>query len=233
MGIRAVIQSILRKQGYEFVRYPIRQVLDDAGVTVVLDVGANLGQYGQELRHLGYRGRIVSFEPQPGPFRILAACASADPLWDVSPLALGSKPGTATLNVSEQNASSSLLPILPIHVASAPASRYTGTVEVDVNTVDRVFDAHCRPDDVVFLKVDTQGFEREVLAGAAGVLGRVAGLQLEMSLVPLYDGGPLIEDLVGSLRAFGFVPVWLNHGFKDAETQRLLQVDGLFLRPAP
>lgn len=233
MGIRAVIQSILRKQGYEFVRYPIRQVLDDAGVTVVLDVGANLGQYGQELRHLGYRGRIVSFEPQPGPFRTLAACAAADPLWDVSPLALGSEPGTATLNVSEQDASSSLLPILPAHVASAPASRYTGTVEVDVNTVDRVFDTHCRPDDVVFLKVDTQGFEREVLAGAAGALGRVAGLQLEMSLVPLYDGGPLIEDLVGSLRAFGFVPVWLNHGFKDAETQRLLQVDGLFLRPAP
>lgn len=230
MGFRAVVQAVLRRRGYEVVRYPISRVLRDAGVTVVLDVGANTGQYGHELREVGYHGRIVSFEPQPGPFQTLASGAASDPLWDVSPLALGAEPGTATLNLSEQNASSSLLPMLPAHVASAPTSRYTGAVEVEVDTVDRVFSTHCQPSDRVFLKIDTQGFEREVLAGAADTLDRVVGLQLELSLVSLYDGGPLIEDLIGRVRARGFVPVWLNHGFKDAATQRLLQVDCLFLR---
>ena len=87
-------------------------------MTVVLDVGANAGQYGRELRTLGYRGRIVSFEPQPGPFAALEAASTADPAWTAVLLALGAEAGTAQMNVSALDVSSSTL---RAHEASATA----------------------------------------------------------------------------------------------------------------
>jgi FkbM family methyltransferase len=231
-GPRAILQSILRRFGYELVRYPIVHFLDRFGIDVVLDVGANTGQYGRELRRLGYRGRIVSFEPLRAAFEELERNAMGDPAWSTVRLAMGSADTEATLHVSGKSASSSLLDMLPRHTEVAPETAYVAEERVDVRCLDHVIDTYCSRSDRVLLKIDTQGFESEVLAGARESLNWIAGVQMELSMVPLYLSEKLVEDLIASVRAHGLVPYWLNHGFKDPSSQQLLQVDGLFFRDA-
>ena len=59
----------------------LRGALELHGITVVLDVGANEGQYGVQLRRSGYGGRIVSFEPGSEAHASVTACAAADEKW--------------------------------------------------------------------------------------------------------------------------------------------------------
>ena len=165
-------------------------------VDLVLDVGANAGQYGRGLRDAGYRGRIVSFEPMRGAYARLEHEAKSDPFWDTRNFALGDFDGSAEINISANSYSSSILEMLPRHVQSAPVSRYTGRESVAVHKLDTVIDALTVGSEALFLKVDTQGYEKRVLAGAAHTLNWIVGAQLELSLVPLYDGNALLGEMV-------------------------------------
>ncbi len=80
------------------------------------------------------------------------------------------------------------------------------------------------------MKVDVQGFEMFVLDGANEILPQVIAIEVELSLTQLYDGGPLFIDMINHLEKLGFALVTLNHVFSDANTDLLLQVDGIFLR---
>lgn len=232
MVLSEIIAGFLRRHGFLLKRYPLRHLFRQLDCGVVLDVGANAGQYAKELRsECGYGGRIVSFEPMAAAFRALTQAARSDPLWSVHHYGLGSSPGSRTIHIAGNSASSSLLEMLPAHVDGAPQSAFVGEEQVVIKRLDDVFDELCGADDRVMLKVDTQGFELDVLNGAQESLPRVAALELEMSLIPLYEGAPLAEQLVGMLRAAGFVPYWLTQGFRNPRTQQLLQVDGVFVRP--
>lgn len=198
---------------------------------VVLDVGANTGQYAEGIRRLGFRGRIVSFEPLPDAHGILTTRASADANWHIAAqLALGSQVGTATMNISVNSVSSSLLPMLDSHVYAAPESRYSGAIPVRVDRLDAQVVSLVSPDASLWLKIDTQGFEKEVLLGATNALSRVVVVQVELSLIPLYDGGPVFSEMVAFIESLGFEMFSLVPGFIDARTGRLLQVDGFFVR---
>jgi hypothetical protein len=83
----------------------------------------------------------------------------------------------------------------------------------------------------LFLKIDVQGFEPQVLEGAARLLDRTQGVQLELSLAPLYEGQTLFLPLVDWLAKKGFELWALIPGFIDNKTGRMLQVDGIFFRP--
>ena len=89
---------------------------------------------------------------------------------------------------------------------------------------------HALDPDRTLLKVDTQGFEAQVLDGAGPLLGRLAAISLELSFVPLYEGQQLFDDLVTRLRDAGYVLYALEAGFGDRRTGRMLQCDGLFVR---
>jgi len=90
---------------------------------------------------------------------------------------------------------------------------------------DRHFDQNC-----ALLKMDVQGYEEAVLRGAHRSLSMVRGVQLELSLVPLYEGAWSFSDAVEHFQASGFELVSLEPGFYDHSTGRLLQVDGIFMR---
>jgi FkbM family methyltransferase len=116
------------------------RILEHHGITVVLDVGANVGQYATRLRQGGWAGRIVSFEPLPTARVALEQAAASDPLWDVAPpMALGASAGTATLNVSPESDMSSTLPFLPEMADLLDSAAYTGTVTVPLARLDEVF----------------------------------------------------------------------------------------------
>jgi FkbM family methyltransferase len=231
-------RNLLRGRGWDVVRWtglqhPLGQrmrMLRHHGVNVVLDVGANEGQYGKELRLARYRGRIVSFEPLAAPFARLEEAARKDPAWDAVRLALGDADGEATINVSANSVSSSFLPVLPAHTEAAAGSAIAGVESVAVRRLDGVFDQYVRAGEVAFLKLDVQGYELRALAGAAGVIDRITGIQAEMSLVPLYEGAPLLTDILAWAAEHGFSLVGLEPGFADPTTGRLMQADGIFFR---
>jgi FkbM family methyltransferase len=204
MRIRKFFQKALRFSGYDIVEYhpshhPLARrkwLLDVYGVNLVLDVGANTGQFSEKLRENGYRGKIISFEPLPDAFGLINAKAMNDRWeWEVHNFALGSREERATIHVAGNSYSSSILPMLPSHEQSAPGSSYVCDVEIDVKTLDSVFLPEWRASRDVFLKIDTQGFEKQVLDGAAESLPFIDTIQIEMSMIPLYDGAILFEEI--------------------------------------
>lgn len=198
----------------------------------MLDVGGNQGQYAKTLRTWGFAGKIVSFEPLSEPFGILEQAASHDPRWVCRRTAVGAKPGRVALNVAANHgASSSVLPMLALHMDAAPQAQYVGTEEVPVITLDSLEGTAWEPADRLYLKVDVQGYERFVLDGAAQTIEKNVDLiELELSFAPLYDGGMLIGEAIDNLRRRGFALSEVKPGFRDVKRHLLLQADGLFVR---
>ena len=238
---RAIVglRRVLHRGGFDLVRFVedtdlLRRrlrLMEHHGIDVIFDVGANGGQYAQTMRALGYRGRIVSFEPLPDAFRQLRLASDGDDLWTVVNVALGEDEREATINVAENSQSSSMLPLLPAHVAAAPDSAYVGQVTVPMRTLDTIIDECLGSRERLFVKIDTQGYEDKVLLGTGQSDDRIVGLQVELSLVPLYAGQRLIEDMVTMLRGRRFVLMSLEPGFWQETTGQLLQADGIFFRP--
>ena len=224
--------SGLGRRGFEVRRHPAarrQRTLSSRGVDLVIDVGASTGGYGRSLREFGYRGRILSFEPLGAAYASLAAAVAEDPRWDARHVALGPEAGEVTMNVASNSTSSSILPMLDTHLDAAPHVSYVGRETVAVSRLDDevagALDTATRP----FLKIDTQGFEREVLAGGADTVAAVVGLQLELSFVPLYDGGMLVDEAVSWAYDHGFHLVGIEQGYASPAGE-ILQVDGVFTR---
>lgn len=229
-----------RKMGADIVRYPtlrtegqrLARLLRTHQIDVVLDVGANVGQYAAGIRRAGFTGRIVSFEPLPQAFAELTRRCAADPTWSAVAVALGKERGHVELNVAGNSTSSSVLPMLARHVAAAPRSAYTTVCTVPIETLDAVFAEHVSPTERGLLKIDTQGYEHEVLRGATQSLDKILGLQLEMSLEPLYEGQVLFREMLQWVYERGFRLAALEPGFSDEATGQMLQMDGVFFRLA-
>ena len=242
MSIKHFVRRCLWRVGLDVRRFDPRssevsQLVRQLAVhqiDVVFDVGANIGQFAKILRDARFTGRIVSFEPSIAAHSALSKHARRDANWIIAPrMALGDHDGTTTLHLSGNSASSSILPMLPSHMSAAPESRYIGSETVDLRTLDRVNTEFLTNTERVFLKLDVQGFEYKVLQGAEQFLRRVAGIQLELSLVPLYDGEHLFHSMLHDLEERGYEMWSLIPGLVDSGTGRLLQLDAIFFRKEP
>ena len=221
--------------GYEVRRFsgprssPREWALTSLGVDLVADVGAHVGTYPLELRRDGYKGRIASFEPMESTFGQLAARAAEDPLWSCRRVAVSDRSGELELHVAGNEQSSSLLAMEEAHVSAAPTSAYVRSETVPALTLDEAL-APEEPYERLFVKIDVQGAEMGVLAGADRSLERAVALELELSLVPLYVGGPLYREVIDHLEGRDFELFGLHPMFSDPRTGRVLQMDGLFVR---
>jgi FkbM family methyltransferase len=234
---KEALQAMVRRTGYEIHRCNptheearLAKLLASQGVSVVLDVGANLGQYAQALRRGGYKKRIVSFEPLSGVFLELSKLAEDDPQWECRRLALGRAQGSADMNVSPNSDVSSFLQMNERYLRNEPTAAFIATEQVPVTRLDSIWDEVVRPEDRPYLKLDAQGFEMEILRGSEAALTRLTGVQAELSLAPLYEGAPLYREVIEHLashgfRLAGFEPVW-----EDPETGEMVQIDGIFIR---
>ena len=207
----------------------VRMLQADA-ITVAIDVGANEGQYGRTLRDSGWTGRIVSFEPQAAAYAALAARARADAAWQTRRLALGERRGSLELNVSASPMSSSFLAMHANHERLVPGSGYVATEHVDCVTLDGVFDEIVGTGDRVALKLDVQGFEARVLAGASDCLSRIALIELELCLAELYVGQPRAEEIIATLAAAGFGLVAVDPEHIEPRTGRTSWANATFRR---
>jgi FkbM family methyltransferase len=206
------------------------RLIETRNISVVIDVGANVGQYALQLRRMGYKGWIYSYEPLPDAFQRLQARSRSDPRWRVFRLAVGDSLDPVTLQVASNSESSSILDMAKRHLDAEPAARFVSSVEVPSTTLDRILGE--LPAEPTLLKIDTQGYEGRVLAGAANSLHRVELLEIELSFFEVYVGQPLFREVDSLLLAAGFELTSLAEGeaFFDPHTGELLQLDGIYAR---
>lgn len=233
-SVRQLGRRTVNRLGLEVTRNPFPRRLvrlcAAAGVDTVADVGANAGQYARSLRANGFAGRIVSCEPLSAAYRVLDGVASTDDRWEALRIALGAEPGTVAVQVAGNSYSSSVLDMLDAHRDAAPDSAYIGAEQAPMTTVDRLFlDRGVAPERTM-LKIDVQGYEMAVLRGAAGALPRLAAVQVELSLTPLYADQALMPEVSGLLEDHGLRLWALEPGFSDPRSGRMLQCDGVFVR---
>ena len=190
---RKVARALLRC-GYDVhrIRPPLAYLetfMQRQRIDTILDVGANTGQFGWEMRRAGYDGRIISFEPLSGAHADLTLRARQDPLWTVAPrIALGSEEGEIAIHVSGFSPASSVLPICDWYREASPEVESVGTETVPCRRLDTVAPPYLKNGNRSLLKLDVQGYEKQVLDGATNVLQLFAGVYLELSLEPLYKG---------------------------------------------
>jgi FkbM family methyltransferase len=207
-GIKQVSVRLLRRAvraaGYELIpswRFPhlglathLRDLFTRLAIDCVLDVGANRGQYGSFLRReVGYTGYMASFEPQSAALPELRARAGRDALWRTFGVALGSQTRQLPLNVMQESAFTSFLaPDLSAVPTLAGLNSVVRVEMVQVRRLDEVMDevrggSGCHS---IYLKLDTQGYDLEVLKGASATLASIAALQTEVSVLPIYRHMP-------------------------------------------
>ncbi len=233
-----VLRAVLARRGIRIdqadslIHTEVRRakLLRSREVDLVLDVGAAGGKYGGELRDAGYLGRIVSFEPLSGPYADLVQAVAEDTEWTCMQAALGASDGELEINVSGNSDSSSFLPMRELHRQTAPESAYVATERVQVRALDSIWDEVATEARNPFLKLDVQGYELEVLQGARSSLPKLTGIQVELSLVSLYEGAPTFHQMIDFLEAEDFRLAGLEPGFCDGDSGELLQADGLFVR---
>lgn len=219
----------LHPYGSEAARF--KAMLTTHRVNLVFDVGANRGDFGRGLREIGYRGRIVSFEPQHEAWTVLSKTAQRDPLWDIAPrAAIGAEDGDVELHVSVNSYSSSVLQVLDALVKIAPESAYVGRESVPLRRLDTFAGHYVRADSILMIKADVQGFELEVLRGARELLKTASGLHLELSLIPLYQGQCAYDEIIVELKGCGFEMWCISPEMIDPRSGRVLQVNATFFR---
>ena len=198
---------------------------------IIFDIGANTGQFGLEVRQRGYEGKIISFEPLTIARKKLLENVSGDISWIVHDrTAIGDYMGVIEINISKNSFSSSVLPMLNSHSDVEPNSVYIGSEKTSVITLDSIADKYLDKSSNCFIKIDTQGYEWQVLNGAYKTLSKAKGIICELSLLPLYDGQQLWREIIERLEEEGFVLWALHKAFSDKNNGRTLQLDGVFLR---
>ncbi|MGB4268684.1 MAG: FkbM family methyltransferase [Spirochaetota bacterium] len=236
---KTFIKSVIRSLGFDLHRlnpasnpsYQLLMALNRFDIDLVLDVGANVGQFASEIRSVGYKGELVSFEPLSSAHKALVKAAEHDPKWQVHPrCAIGDYDGEIEINIAGNSVSSSILPMMETHSSAVEASVYVGRERVPIRKLDSVAPPYLANARKPFLKMDTQGFESKVLDGAAQILSLIKGIQCEMSLVLLYDGQKLWMDMIHRLENDGFTLWSIQKSFTDPRDGRMLQIDAIFFR---
>ena len=238
--VTRLLKSGLLRCGYDIQRHRQEaesfetrraRLMKEHRVDLVLDVGANVGQYASCLRSLGYRGRIVSFEPLEAAFSELSARAALDPNWECVRTALGESAGKAVIHLAGNSFSSSLLSMTGLHLKIAPEAAYIGDEIVPIAPLDTAAADFLTGTEHILLKMDVQGYELGVLRGAGRTLASVSMIESELSTRTLYEDQPLWDEVVQFVAERGFLLSIAHELMIDADTGDLLQLDGVFVRP--
>ncbi len=236
--IKHAINQVLGHFGYVInarkrldpVRNRLFEEIISNGITIVFDVGANIGQFALELRRQGFKGKIISIEPVKAAFEQLRLAARKDMGWYALNIALGAERMSSEINISKNTWSSSIRPLEERIIDIEPSVEYVATESIQMDTFDNIVGDYVGEKDRIFLKLDVQGFENEVLHGARKSIHLIEGILSEASLSSNYKGEWLLQDLTEYLSAKGFTLFDLRDVFRNAESGQLLQMDALFWR---
>jgi len=204
-------------------------LLSKLKIDTALDVGANEGQFAKKLRNIGYKEKIISFEPLSKVFYNLKKESDKDKNWQVFNIAVGDQDGETIINESNYSLSSSILPMSKLHLEAKKNSNYIGKQKASIKKIDTFIDSENLIKNNLFLKIDTQGFEYQVINGSIKNLKNIRAILCELTLVELYEGQKLWLEIVELLAANNF-EIWsLEKGFQNSKNKQILQIDCIFL----
>ena len=229
--IENILKNIFRRFGIEVSRFSKKNhPLVSHDIDLLFDIGANTGQYGKNARKMGYKNNIVSFEPLSSAYKILERYIQKDPKWLLhEQCAIGAFDERRNINISKNSYSSSILDITSKHTNAAKDSIYIDKEEIKIIPLDSIYKNYARDYKKIFVKIDTQGFESEVLEGAKNSIKEIYGFQIELSIVELYKGQKLYNEILGHFKENNFV-VWnIIPGFFNNNTGQLLQFEAILL----
>jgi FkbM family methyltransferase len=245
MTLKPRVRRLVRRCGFEVTRFPrldgdslashLSRALLHHPVDAAIDVGAHEGEFGHLLRdEVGFRGPIWSFEPDPTSYGVLAARSAVDPNWQGYNLALGRDEGRMRLHRHGASDLNSFRNPTQFGQDRFTALRSATAVDVEVRRLDGMLleqpgrGVSSGVGGRLLLKVDTQGFDQEVLAGASGVLDRVDIIVQELSVLAVYDGVPTLSESLTYLEQQGFASAGMSTITLDGA--RVIEYDGVFVR---
>jgi len=199
--------------------------IENYKINCVVDVGANVGQFGLDIRRHGYKGELVSFEPVAETFDALLRTIKNRQPWKAIQLGLGSRESELTMNVSRNDGlSSSLLDMKNLHISNFPESEVISSQKVKISSLDIQLNKLAIDPRSILLKIDVQGYEAEVLKGASESLTKIPLCYLEVSLQPLYEGEITLLPILNLLSISGHEVIDVYRGVQ-ASDGNLLQLD--------
>ena len=215
-------QNTLRRWFPRFEERNIAHLFAQEGIDTIIDVGAHNGEFATKMRSCRFRGRIISFEPVSAFHQLLLNKSRADGAWEIAPrMGLGATP--SALEIKILGSHSSFQKML--------YQSESGSEIVNVRTLDDVLPEFKIPDSAkIALKIDVQGFEKDVLDGALKTLGRVKAILIEVSLKPLYVGEVYYLEMLSYLRDKGFHVVYFSPVVNRQRLGEMWQVDALLIR---
>jgi len=195
-------------------------------------VGANIGQFASELLDNQFKGEIISFEPLADAHIQLILNSKKYDNWKIfERTAIGNSEGEIKINISQNSVSSSILNISNVHLNASNKSAYVGSELTKITKLDNIYNNGSELiDKSVFLKIDTQGFEWEVLLGASNMINNVKGILCELSFDNLYDGQKNWLEIIDFLEKRGFRLWSIQYGLTDKNSGRTLQCDAIFYK---
>jgi len=233
--MKALVKQVLGAFGLNLRRYDpshdLGELLRLYKVETIFDCGANAGMSGRYFRNLGFSGQIVSFEPVRQYFELLTKEAAGDTRWICRNLALGETEGEQEIHVSGGcGGASSFLVQTGTSWQSTPELEYVGKERVRLTTIDAAALEYYPTGDRLFLKLDVQGYERKVLAGACRTIPRVIGVRVELSVSQCYEEEPSMFEMFSHLRELGFRLCAIDESWSNPQTREVYQLDGVFFR---
>ena len=232
-----VIKKILKKFDLRLIKISKNQNSYDLiynqilqkNIDLVLDIGANSGQFVEKLRKEGYQKNIISFEPLKREHEIIKKKAIKDKFWTVHDrCAIGDIDGKIILNISNYSPSSSILSFTDMHKEAKPSAVMIDKEIVNIIKLDTVSKNFLQKN--IMIKIDTQGYENKILRGAVNLLKHCKIIFCEVSFQHLYDGQELWQETVSLLESQGFVIYSVENGVFNKRHNKLLQGDMIFLK---
>ncbi|WP_298859483.1 FkbM family methyltransferase [uncultured Gimesia sp.] len=225
------------KRNHPTLESHLKFLFQNLKTSIVLDVGANRGQFGKLLREMGYAGYIISFEPLKEAYLQLTQASAGDEKWHTYNCALGAVSETTEINFTSASEFTSFLNPSDYgkEVRSAQV-QITQKETVEVKKLDDLFVeviSKCAgANHQIFLKMDTQGFDQEVIKGAEKSIDQIDGLQSEIAILPLYDGMPDYVESLAAFREKGFELTGLFPVSRDQQSLILIEMDCVMRRKA-
>jgi FkbM family methyltransferase len=186
----------------------LTKIFTKFSIDCVFDVGANYGQYAIMLRKkCGFRGVIISFEPNPDAAKYLRKISADDPLWIIKELALSDCKGETTFNIMKGDQFSSI---------SSPRHDQTqlftenNTIEISIivetDILENIYNELLSQYDFSkpFLKLDTQGYDVHILKNAGNCINSFVGLQSELAIKKIYEDSVYYFDAIKYYESLGF-----------------------------
>jgi len=220
--------DVLRQSKNILLDRHLKNLLKQHKINKVLDVGANIGQYGEMLREFGYTGEIHSFEPVRTTYEKLCESADGDANWYTYNCALGQTKGNMDINVTKASYFSSFHKPNKFGKSLFTDESIIDHIEsVPVDTLDNIIDSMPgeSSNNRIHLKMDTQGFDIEVFSGLVKHKHDIVTLQSEVSVQDIYAGMPHYLDAMRIYADSGFIITGMFPISRNKENLTLIEFD--------